>query len=198
MAASRSRDSLPKRKPGKNRKEQLFNDVRGHLESRSLGFSAASAGSEGYEVVNTLTNCLWSIDANHDTLDKACSKKGSEKVPKLPVIWRKFTGHNDYKVKKKAKTRLHAAELHQTAMDLFRVAGRLTVQTEPWHETKQEIEGLAVTLNGYAEVLDEANDAQQERQKQKHPARQVCLCAFVYVCVCVCVCVCVLCWNCSV
>ena len=85
---------------------------------------------KGTKLSNTLTNCLWSIDANHDTLDKACSKKGSEKVPKLPDIWRKFTGYNDYKVKKKAKPRLHAAELHQTAMDLFSVAGRPTVQTE--------------------------------------------------------------------
>ena len=40
--------------------------------------------------------------------------------------------------------------------------------------------------------MDEANDAQQERQKQKHPASMfVCFCMCVHVCVCVCVCVCV-------
>ena len=129
MSVSRDRSKLPRQKLGKNRKEVLFNDVRACFEGRQIGFSPMAAESDGYEVVNTLTNCLWMIDTNLDTLDQASVKKGPSKVPKLPNVWRKFTGYNDYKSKKKAKPRLHASELQQTALDLFRIAGRPTIQS---------------------------------------------------------------------
>ena len=56
-------------------------------------------------------------------------------------------------------------------------------------ETREEIEGLALTLNGYAHVLNEANQAQQERQKRNLPCRQVSCKVCLQVCVCVCICI---------
>ena len=49
MAVSRDRTKLPRKKILKN-KEELFNDVQGFFEGRQV------ADSEGYEVVNYLTN----------------------------------------------------------------------------------------------------------------------------------------------
>ena len=98
MSASRSTSSLPKDKsPPKNKKQQLFNDVGQVL---GVGFSPTVVESEGFDVVNTLTNALWSIDANHDTLNTATSNKGKGKVSQLPEIWNKLQGYNDYKAKK--------------------------------------------------------------------------------------------------
>ena len=173
MRGSRARDRLPRAKAGKNRKEKLFNDVRFYFESKKVGFSSAVAETNGYELVNVLTNCLWSIDANHDTLVQATAKRGQAKVPTLSDTWRKFSGYNDYKSKKMIKPRLHAPELHQTAQVLFRVAGLPSLHTEEWKEIKEDIESLALTLDGYAEILDECNEKQQGRQKKEDLCRQV-------------------------
>ena len=54
-----------------NRKDQLFSDVRGLLAERKIGLTRTAAPDEGYDVVNVLTNALWSIDGNHGTLDQA-------------------------------------------------------------------------------------------------------------------------------
>ena len=71
MAGLTDRDYLPKPKVDINRKDQLFNDVRGLLAERKIGFTRTVAPDEGYDVVNVLTNSLWSIDGNHGTLDQA-------------------------------------------------------------------------------------------------------------------------------
>ena len=137
MAVSRDRTKLPRKKVAKNKKEELFNDVRGFFEGRKVGFSPSAADSEGYEMVNCLTNCLWMIDTNFDTLEQASSKKGPTKVPKVPEVWKRFAGYNDYKSKKKAKPRLNATELRQTAVDLFRLVGRPSIQSCAWKQEKR-------------------------------------------------------------
>ena len=116
MGVARDRTKLPCKKVSKNKKEELFNDVRGFCEGRQIGFSPSAADSEGYVVVNCLTNHLWMIDTNFDTLEQASSKKGPTKVPKVPEVWKRFAGYNDYKSKKKVKPRLNETELRQTAV----------------------------------------------------------------------------------
>ena len=54
-----------------NRKDQRFNDVRELLAERKIGFTRTTAPDEGYDVVNVLTNALWSIDGNHGTIDRS-------------------------------------------------------------------------------------------------------------------------------
>ena len=175
MGTSRLRNRLPKRRPEKNKKEQLFNDVRSLLLSRDVGFSPAAADSEGFTVVNCLVNALWAIDACHDTLKNATSKKGQVTVPQLPEVWQKFQGYNDYKSKKVAKPRLKSPVLKEFAQELFRIAGLPSLQVSDWCQTKSEIEGFANTLDGYANYLEDANQAQLLRQSAAHPARQVCV-----------------------
>ena len=53
MSVSRDRSKFPSKKQGKNCKDD---------------FSSPIAESDGYEVENALTNCLWMINANNDNL----------------------------------------------------------------------------------------------------------------------------------
>ena len=176
LGEARSRNKLPKPKrvPEKNSKEKLFNNVRSLLLSKDVGFSPLAAESEGFSVVNCLTNVLWAIDACHDTLRTATSKKGCTKIPRLPEVWEKFQGYNDYKLKKVAKPRLHSSTLKEFALELFRIVGLPSLQFSDWYQTREEIEGLANTLDGYADHMVETNQAQQKRQSVEHPPRQVC------------------------
>ena len=45
-------------------------------QKKKVGFTRTAASDEGYDVVNVLTNALWSIDGNHGTLDQATVKHG--------------------------------------------------------------------------------------------------------------------------
>lgn len=180
MGAARSRNKLPKpkKKPEKNKKEKLFNDVRNLLLIRGIGFPPSVAESEGFSVVNVLTNTLWAIDASHDTLSAATSKQGSTKIPKLPGVWEQFQGYNDYKSKKVAKPRLQSLVLKEFAQEIFQIIGFPSLQFSDWHQTKMEVEGLANTLDAYAYHLEEANLSQQQRQGVNHPPRQVITCLY--------------------
>lgn len=172
MGEAQARDKLPKPKHVTNKKAELFNAVRGLLVTRKIGFHSSTADSEGFYVINGLTNVLWSIDANQDSLLQATAKRGDTKVPKLPDVWLDFKGYNDYKAKKNAKPRLSVDLLKCSAEQLFNLAGRASLASLAWQQTRLEIEGLASTLSGYARFLNEANAGQQERQSRAHPPRQ--------------------------
>ena len=197
MGEAQTRDKLPKPKHVTNKKAELFNAVRGLLVTRKIGFHSSTADSEGFYTINALTNVLWSIDANQDSLLQATTKRRNTKVPKLPEVWLQFRGYNDYKAKKIAKPRLSEDLLKCSAQQLFNLAGRASLASPAWQQTRLEIEGLANTLSGYATCLSEANTAQQERQSRAHPPRQVYMSYSDFVCptfslsLCVCVCVCV-------
>ena len=68
MGEAQAKDKLPKPKHVTNKKAELFNAVRGLLVTRKIGFHSSTADSEGFYTINALTNVLWSINANQDSL----------------------------------------------------------------------------------------------------------------------------------
>ena len=66
-------------------------------------------------------------------------------MPKLPEVWLQFRGYNDYKAKKIAKPRLSEDLLECSTQQLFNLAGRASLASPAWQQTRLEIEGLANT-----------------------------------------------------
>ena len=77
------------------------------------------------------------------------------------------------KQKKMYKPRLEVKVLSETSKQLFGIAGLPSLQSSDWYQTRLEIEMFATTLDGYATMLNEANETQQCRQSAKTPPCQV-------------------------
>ena len=67
------------------------------------------------------------------------------------------------KHKKVLKPRLEVQVLSEMS---FRIAGLPSLQSSDWYQARLEIGTFATTLDGYATMLNEANEAQQHRQSE--------------------------------
>ena len=64
---------LPDKKREVNNKARLYNDIIEWFSSMNVGFSSVNRDTLGVGLVNALTDALWYIDGNHDTLaERSC------------------------------------------------------------------------------------------------------------------------------
>ena len=170
-AISRKR-AYPAEKIGNDRKQELFNDLLQYYRSNKLDFPALTANVEGKHCLDIVTDALWCITNNHQTISDRCAKvKGLIPVPKS---YDEFTGYNDIKRKKEKSDQLDQGKLFRNSEALHSLLMKPYMNSSPeWTEEARNIESLAKCLHNYAEYLKTQNTKMKEVQGAWSPARSL-------------------------
>ena len=82
-----------------------------------------------------------------------------------------FNGFNDWKRKKIKAPSLQSGDLREHVTCLINLLEK--PYPSQWGDFRFEIEAMMLSLDSYATFLEESNKSQHERQKQKHPVREL-------------------------
>ena len=118
-------------------------------------------GGVGCPLVQTLTVVLWYIDGQYYKFDSRCKHS---KISSIPDMFMKFNkggennkgGYNDWTSKKRKPPQLDRKILLELGDMVITILSHPWVCTNQWREVRQEIEGLAKCLSGYAEDMKES------------------------------------------
>ena len=92
-------------------------------------------------------------------------------MPRLPAMWDSFHGFNDYVAKKRKLGRLCSKALNEHAQLLYGMLDKAVLRRPGWKPFKDDVEGLALTLAKYSEVLKKASADPTARQSLDHVVR---------------------------
>ena len=155
MMTSRDKNNLPEKKnEDNNKKHRLWNMVLDMLRENNVGWSLQEKQFLGIQFFNTVTDVLWDIDGNHDTL----SSRGCG----VPMIFKPFTGFNCPEKRKKRKIDsdyLTEVMVNTHSSSLAKLSGMAYLQTSRWTNIRDSISSLSNNLRNYGEYL--------KRQKEK-------------------------------
>ncbi|WAQ96968.1 hypothetical protein MAR_029658 [Mya arenaria] len=160
----------PVKKTCHNRKDELYNDVVEMCVSRDLKLHKSAVKDEGSYIIQVLTNALWYITNQHQTINDT-SLRFKDVVP-VPEPFEKFQGYNEFKRKKLKAQPLTQDGLHSHSEALFSLLNR-PIFSSSWFEFKADVETLATCLCRYKEYLQKQLTSQSERQSADHPPRTV-------------------------
>jgi hypothetical protein len=129
-------------------KNKLKNDILKWLNGMSLGWSDDCVKSLGLPFVNTLTDALWYIDRNQDTM----SKRGCS----IPVVLQQFCNYRFPEKQKKRKideSFLKNGDIKAHSSALFNLAMASYLKKDRWKAVVAAVVGLAESLQKYSAYL---------------------------------------------
>ena len=156
-------NGLPFPEAVKDGRDRLYNDLLGLM--RDMGVSWNTPLAYGVPFLKRLRDSLWYIDGHHDTI--------TEKAPKMPEVFARFTGYNRpeaHKHRKRARGNLSRSELRTHALALQDSLQASWFQKDHMKVLKEVTEGLVSTLNAYATYLQEKNKSQKLHHAMNCPA----------------------------
>ena len=103
MTSSKKR-SFPNLKSDKDgnrftRKDELHNEVAKIFRERKFDFHDSKVSTDGDYCVSVITNVLWYITNDHNTINNAC--KHTHGIIPIPMAFEHYDGYNDVKRKKR-------------------------------------------------------------------------------------------------
>ena len=123
---------LPDKKSEVNNKARLYNDIIGWLSSMNVGFTSVNRDTLGVGLVNALTDALWYIDGNHDSLaDRACP------VPAPLAHFKNYYCPEKRKRKKIDSSALREDILQNHSTTILMLTEKSFFQREQWAAVKQ-------------------------------------------------------------
>ena len=120
------------------------------------------------DLVKMLTDCLWHIDGQHDSI-----KKQSRPVP---PIFGPFTVYNvpeRSKHRKGTTSNLSSDILKAVSSSLFSLLQKSYWKHQPWQNFGNEVGSLAGSLAQYADYLERQNKKSKLRHASVGPVRQL-------------------------
>ena len=132
MAAANKAKHLPQIKLPVNSKAKLTNDIISWLEKQNVGFLSTNVETLGAQLLNCLTDILWYIDGNHDTLaGRACA------IPEALQHFQNYNVPEKRKRKKISKDNLREETLRNHATSVLLLTEKSFFQREMWGAVKQ-------------------------------------------------------------
>ena len=134
--------------PVKTNKDRMFNDLV-HL-MKELGVRWTNPNAYAIPFLKKLCDVLWYIDGHHNTI--------GERGCKVPTMFAKFSGYNcpeKHKHRKRELENLRSSELRSHSLSLQDLLQASWFQRECFKQLKQATEDLMMSLNSYAEHLQE-------------------------------------------
>ena len=169
----------PKVKSVVDRKDELFNMVVEIFILRRVDFLVNSKAKktevetkEGTYCVNVITNALWYITNDHETINNS-HKHSPSTIVKIPEVFQNLDGFNEIKRKKQKSLPLERADLLSHAEALYSLLLRPGASTKQWELFSTEVKQMADCLSTYAEYLRIKAEEVTKTQSQMRPARTV-------------------------
>ena len=154
--------------PPKDKLCELYNAVVEDMQGEEKLLRGSSSQIDASEVMKKLTNALWYLDGRAEMINEASRKR--KNVTPLPDIINKYQGYQRWKEWKK-KPRLDQSTCQLHSKNLLNILDkRCILWPSKWRE---DILQISSSLSSYVTELSVSNDAQQERQLQLHPAREL-------------------------
>ena len=156
-------NGLPFPKPVKDGRDRMYNDLLGLM--REMGISWKAPTVYGTQFLKKLRDCLWYIDGHHDTI--------SEKAPKLPELFTRFTGYNRpevHKHRKRERGNLSQTQLRTHSLTLQECLQSSWFRKDQFKGLKEAIEGIVCSLSGYSAYLAEKNKSQKLHHSLTSPS----------------------------
>ena len=114
---------------------------------------------------------MWYLTSHHHTInDRASHRQG---VHRIPDVWSKFSGYDEYTKKKKTAPKMNGSILNTHGETLLGICQRPSISGSAWSTMVKDIQSLAAACLSYAKFLDEERVDQNKRQALNHPVRQV-------------------------
>ena len=152
----------------KTNKQKLRNGLLSFLEERKCRWRSSEVSSAGINLLNALTDTLWTIDGHHNVLNSQGYR--------IPDIFCTFVGFNRPELLKHRKRQignLSGSVLRSLSCHLFHC-----LQDGYWHRCewvlmRVEIEALAKSIARYADYLEETNKRVKFNHKLSSPVREL-------------------------
>ena len=123
-------------------------------------------------MLQVLTNTLWYLTNQHDTINERSRKEKS--VLEIPARIDQFQGYNEHKRKKLKAQPLEAEQLKNHSDILYSLCLQPIMRSsESWEASYNDIKLLADCLMSYSQYLSSQNDKMKSLSKLDHPVRQV-------------------------
>ena len=143
--------------------QRVRNDLLKVLGELKIGWPPDIVNSAGEEFVRKLSATLWYLDCHHANF--------KNQGIKIPTLFLRFEGYNDYIAKKQKKPRLSKEGLNEHLRNLS------ALLCQPWFcrprfvVLRENVEKLTEAVHSYVEYLDRHNQHVQSQHASPVPVR---------------------------
>lgn len=145
-----------------NNKRVLYNRVLQMLQKAGLGFTPTNF-DQGKTLIQTITNCIWTIDPHIDTL--------RERSFYVPFLFEHLIGYNIPENHKHKKLQLENSSVLHLASCLDRCIEQPYMSGPMWFSFKNALTQLSESLHNYSDYLEKAANRMEENRAKMFPVR---------------------------
>lgn len=145
-----------------NNKRVLYNRVLQMLQKAGLGFTPTNF-DQGKTLIQTITNCIWTIDPHIDTL--------RERSVYVPFLFEHLIGYNIPENHKHKKLQLENSSVLHLASCLDRCIEQPYMSGPMWFSFKNALTQLSESLHNYSDYLEKAANRMEENRAKMFPVR---------------------------